>query len=65
MKCWKCEHEVTEGINYCGNCGAPVNQKVQLTRWPLLKKGLLVLLITAMTILGGMALDSQKIIFER
>ena len=56
MKCWKCEHEVAEGINYCGNCGAPVNQKVHLTRWPLTKKRLLVLLIAAVMILGGMAL---------
>lgn len=56
MKCWKCEHEVTEGINYCGNCGAPVKQKVHFTRWPLLKKRLPVLLIVAVMILGGMAL---------
>lgn len=62
MKCRKCQREITEGINYCSNCGAPVKRSGRLTLWQLLKRGLPVIFLAVVMILGGMGLGG---IFQR
>ena len=56
MICWKCKHEMPDGLKYCGHCGVRLNRVLHFLEWLFSKKGLPVLLVILALLLGGLAL---------
>ena len=53
MICWKCKHEMPDGLKYCGNCGVRMNRVIYTIEWLFSKKGLPVLILLLALIIGG------------
>ena len=56
MICWKCKHEMPDGLKYCGHCGVRLNRVLHFLEWLFSRKGLPVLLVILALLLGGLAL---------
>lgn len=52
MKCWKCKHEMPDGVKYCGNCGVHLNRGIHYLQLLVSRKGLPVLLCLLAILIG-------------
>lgn len=55
MICWRCKHQMPDGLKYCGHCGVRMNRVAYAFEWLFSRKGLPVLILLAALLLGGLA----------
>lgn len=56
MTCWRCKHQMPDGLKYCGHCGVRMNRVAYAFEWLFSRKGLPVLIAILVLLLGGLAL---------
>ena len=55
MTCWRCKHQMPDGLKYCGHCGVRMNRVAYAFEWLFSRKGLPVLLVILALLVGGLA----------
>lgn len=55
MTCWRCKHQMPDGLKYCGHCGVRLNRVAYAFEWLFSRKGLPVLIAILVVLLGALA----------